>query len=201
LQLGRRGSELARELGVTAGLVSHWSSGRRTPGPDAAREMESLLGIPAGAWKSPPDLPAPARPAARPAKEVPLRPGEALAAQAKAPGPGQPRRVVAPTQVPPLETTDPSDPLAGVLALANRARTAMATQNLTPGEMKAWADQLMNALKMQQALQDSAAVRQDVIANHPAWASLRDRILDALADHPDALEAVVRAMDVDGSEG
>jgi transcriptional regulator with XRE-family HTH domain len=205
LRTGRAGSALARELGVSPSAVSHWASGRKLPSQEQRRILEIKLGIAEGAWgrrcePEAPAQPAPPRPAPRPAKEVLLRPGAELPPQDGA-GPGQPRRVVAPDQVPPLETTDPDDPVAGVRALVNRARVAMATQNLTPGEMKAWGDQLYRGLKMQQDMQDSAEVRQDVIANHPAWASLRDRILDALADHPDALEAVVRAMDGDGLEG
>lgn len=204
LRTGRAGSALARELGVSPSAVSHWASGRKLPSPEQRRILEIKLGIAESAWgrRCAPDEPTPAPPRAapRPAKEVPLRPGMELPSQDGA-GPGQPRRVVAPDQVPPVETTDPDDPVAGVRALVARARVAMATQNLTPGEMKAWGDQLYRGLKMQQDMQDAVAVRQDVIANHPAWASLRDRILDALANHPDALEAVVRAMDGDGSEG
>lgn len=223
LAVGKGPTELAKELRLTKGAVSHWFTGSRAPKGDLARELESRYAIPVRSWHEiPADRRRPARPprqepapdqtctdeakCAQPVQE-PVSPAVETPAPRKGPGRpstrkswGGPAQAQAKpsaadlTEAPPLPQLQVEDPLAGVRALVERCRAGIMLQGLTASEAKSWNDQLLAAMKMAQTIADAQEVRDDTLARSPAWTRLRDKILNALEEHPAALAAVVAAI-------
>jgi transcriptional regulator with XRE-family HTH domain len=191
LLLPDTGKAIAARVGATPPAVSQWKQGDREPHAPQRRALEAEFGVPFAAWgirpkagepvpsmtaiDEPEPEPAPAPPPAKPTPK---------------PQPVAPRVVEAPTETPPLPALHVEDPLGSVRALVARASAGIQMQGLSAGEQKSWQDQLLNAMKMADALQDKQEAREDVLARTPAFKALFGRVIEALEPYPDALAAV-----------
>lgn len=187
-----KGKVIAKTLKMTPTAISLWLSGDRKPLPDKRREIQDLWGIALDAWDQKPCR-VPVAAASRADTCSVSSPSEPAPRARPAP---QVRRVEpARDAPPPLPAIDPEDPLGGVRALVDRCRLGMQTQGLSSSEQKSWQDQLLAAMKMADTIQGQQAVREDMIARTPAFKRLCGVIIAALESYPEALGAVVDALE------
>jgi len=68
-------------------------------------------------------------------------------------------------------------------------------RQLASGDVRITASDFVGLIKASLLLQGAPAARVEVISESNEWASLRNRILQALADHPEARLALAEALD------
>jgi hypothetical protein len=66
---------------------------------------------------------------------------------------------------------------------------------LASGQVRITASDFVGLIKAALLLQGAPAARVEVISASSEWAALRSRILQALADHPQARLALAKALD------
>ncbi len=151
-------------IGATKQAVALWRSGARAPGPQWRRAMHERFGIPPEAWG-----------------RTPLPDGWT---------PSAPTRFTAPL----ADDAEPT-PLDDVRRLLRSLREQLEQPNLLARERAQLSDAFAKALAQRERLEQARAMsEQRTVAEHPGWKRLRDVIIAALEQHPEAMRAVGAAI-------
>jgi hypothetical protein len=73
-------------------------------------------------------------------------------------------------------------------------------RQLASGQVKVTASDLVGLIKVSLQLWGEPTARVELLSGSPEWATLRTRILEALAAHPEAQQALAEAISADGDE-
>lgn len=172
--------ELALALGVSERTLMRWLTGEKTPESGARKRIRAVYGIAPSAWDR---VPAP------PPPPLPAKPPSAFAsifASLSEPVPPPPP----PTKRLPSRSGRPStlaetDHMIDVL----RARFDEFSDPRVASELNK-----ALALKVRQEREESLS-EDRYVRNHRKWKECRDRLLAALIPFPEAMEAVVNALE------
>jgi hypothetical protein len=73
-------------------------------------------------------------------------------------------------------------------------------RQLASGQVKVTASDLVGLIKVSLQLWGEPTARVELLSGSPEWTALRSRILEALAAHPEAQQALAEAISADGDE-
>lgn len=182
---------IARALGISGPAVTQWRTGSRLPALAHRAELESRYGIPAAAWDRAPaeggaDSPPPARNRPPP---PPRRPRTTEAGIEALTGPEAAAELEAAARA-----AGPRMTLEQVTALVRRLEPVVMDPTLPPSTLSQLTSTLTRLLQVQSQLAGDGRTAEERLAASPAYQATMAAVLEALADHPEALAAVERAL-------
>lgn len=165
-----RGRELAEKLGTSASMISLWGSGKRVPSAVKRELIAAHLGIEISAWDS-------------------ILPDENSSHSHTAVR----NPVISHTAATPDTTLQMAEELAGIAKalITDLKETGIGDSDAAMRK----ASEISRVLASLGKITGASITNERQIVRTPAWARIREVIVDSLADYPAALESVVEALE------
>lgn len=183
--LSESNAELARQLEVTSQAVAAWRKGTSVPNFAARAKLETQFGIPASSWGAIARGPHPTPP---PIPEDPPDPTSPTP-------PDPPQRPQPPARRPRTEGEPRASSIEECNQLLDNLRAYAGSGNFLPSELARLRDSEAKLIALRARLEREGELLEDrVVREHPAWRRIRSALLVALEPYPDAMRAVIDAL-------